>query len=50
MAFGTGASSGRGGSPGFRFTLYATLSIVTMFLNMRGEWFERVRTGLTAAA
>jgi catechol 2,3-dioxygenase-like lactoylglutathione lyase family enzyme len=36
-AFGTGASSGRGGSPGFRFTIYATLSIVIMFLDKRGE-------------
>jgi len=50
MAFGTGATSGRGGSPGFRFTLYATLSIVIMFLDKRGEWFERVRYVLDAAA
>lgn len=51
-AFGTGASrtlSGRGGSPGFRFTLYATLSIVIMFLDQREEWLERVRYVLQAA-
>src|ERR1700742_555991 len=52
-AFGTGASRpifGRGGSPGFRFTLYATLSIVIMFLDQRGVWFERVHYVLQAAA
>jgi rod shape-determining protein MreC len=52
-AFGTGASRplfGRGGSPGFRFTLYATLSIVIMFLDQRGVWFERVHYVLEAAA
>ena len=51
-AFGTGASrslSGRGGSPGFRFTLYATLSIIIMFLDQRGQWLERVRYVLQAA-
>lgn len=48
-AFGTGASSGRGGSPGFRFTLYAALSIVIMFLDQRGQWLERVRYVLQAA-
>jgi rod shape-determining protein MreC len=51
--FGTGASRpifGRGGSPGFRFTLYATLSIVIMFLDQRGTWFERVHYVLEAAA
>src|SRR5579862_2007833 len=51
-AFGTGASrplSGRGGSPGFRFTIYATLSIVIMFLDQRGQWLERVRYVLQAA-
>jgi rod shape-determining protein MreC len=50
MAFGTGATSGRGGSPGFRFTIYATLSIVIMFLDQRGEYLERVRYGLNIAA
>ena len=50
MAFGTGATSGRGGSPGFRFTLYAAASIVIMFMDKRGEYFERVRYVLDAAA
>jgi rod shape-determining protein MreC len=50
MAFGTGATSGRGGSPGFRFTIYATLSIVIMFLDQRGEYLERVRYVLNIAA
>ncbi len=52
-AFGTGASrqlSGRGGSPGFRFTLYATVSIVVMFLDQRGQYLERVRFALDVAA
>lgn len=50
MAFGTGASSARGGSPGFRFTLYAALSIVIMFLDQRGEYLEQVRYALSIAA
>jgi rod shape-determining protein MreC len=50
MAFGTGASSARGGSPGFRFTLYAILSIVIMFLDQRGEYLERIRYGLSILA
>lgn len=50
MAFGTGATSGRGGSPGFRFTIYAILSVVIMFLDQRGEYLERVRYGLNLAA
>ncbi len=41
---------GRGGSPGFRFTIYATLSIVLMFLDQRGDWLERARYFLNAAA
>jgi rod shape-determining protein MreC len=52
-AFNTGASRplyGRGGSPGFRFTLYAILSIVVMFLDERGEWLEQARYILQAAA
>ena len=49
MAFGTGASSARGGSPGFRFTLYAILSVVIMFLDQRGAWLEQVRYGLNIA-
>src|SRR5882757_432031 len=50
MAFGTGASSARGGSPGFRFTLYATLSIIIMFLDQRGAWLEQIRYALNIAA
>jgi rod shape-determining protein MreC len=50
MAFGTGASSARGGSPGFRFTLYAILSIIIMFLDQRGEYLEQVRYALSIAA
>ena len=50
MAFGTGATSGRGGSPGFRFTLYATVSIIIMFLDQRGEYLERIRFGLNILA
>ncbi len=49
MAFGTGASSVRGGSPGFRFTLYAVLSIVIMFLDQKGEYLEQVRYALSIA-
>jgi rod shape-determining protein MreC len=50
MAFGTGASSARGGSPGFRFTIYATLSIIIMFLDQRGAWLEQIRYALNIAA
>src|ERR1700754_497023 len=50
MAFGTGASSARGGSPGFRFTLYAILSIVIMTLDQKGEYLEQVRYALSIAA
>src|SRR5215469_11980725 len=50
MAFGTGASSARGGSPGFRFALYAILSTVIMFLDQRGQYLEQVRFGLSLAA
>lgn len=51
-AFGTGARQlqGRGGSPGFRFTLYALLSIVIMFLDERSHWLENARYFLQAAA
>jgi rod shape-determining protein MreC len=52
-AFGTGASSrtlqGRGSS-GFRFTLYAVLSVVAMYLDQRGHYLEQVRYALQAAA
>jgi rod shape-determining protein MreC len=50
MAFGTGASSARGGSSGFRFTLYAIASIIIMFLDQRGEYLEQIRYGLNIAA
>jgi rod shape-determining protein MreC len=50
MAFGTGATSGRGGSPGFRFAVYATLSIIIMFKDQRGEYLEQVRFALGFAA
>ena len=50
MAFGTGASSARGGSPGFRFALYAILSIIIMFLDQRGEYLEKVRYALSILA
>jgi rod shape-determining protein MreC len=52
MAFGTGGSrsQARGGpSPGFRFTLYAALSFVVMFLDQRHGWLERARYVLQAA-
>src|ERR1700751_5345948 len=50
MAFGTGASSSRGGSPGFRFALYAILSIVIMFLDQRGNYLVQVLYALNIAA
>ena len=53
MAFGTGAGrplQGRGGSPGFRFTLYAVLSVVVMYLDQRQHYLEHVRYVLQAAA
>jgi rod shape-determining protein MreC len=51
-AFGTGAGRplGRGGSPGFRFTLFAVLSVITMYLDQRQHYLEQVRYGLQAAA
>lgn len=52
-AFGTGASrplGGRGGSPGFRFTLYALLSVIVMYLDQRAHYLEQVRYVLQAAA
>lgn len=51
-AFGTGAGRplGRGGSPGFRFTLYALLSVVVMYLDQRQHYLEHVRYLLQAAA
>lgn len=51
MAFGTGGSrsQARGPSPGFRFTLYAVLSFVVMFLDQRHGWLEHARYVLQAA-
>jgi len=52
-AFGTAAGrplQGRGGSPGFRFTLYAVLSVVIMYLDQRAHYLERVRYVLQASA
>ena len=51
-AFGTGGSRSvsRGPSPGFRFTLYAILSFVVMFLDQRHGWMEQARFFLQTAA
>jgi rod shape-determining protein MreC len=51
--FATGTyrpSPGRGASPGFRFTVYAVLAIVIMFLDQRRGWLEQARYYLSAAA
>lgn len=52
MAFGTGGSrsQARGPSPGFRFTLYAVLSFVVMFLDQRHGWLEQAHFVLQGAA
>jgi rod shape-determining protein MreC len=53
MAFGVSANRplpGRGSSPGFRFTLYAFLSVVLMFLDQRGGWLEGARFLMQAVA
>jgi rod shape-determining protein MreC len=53
MAFGVSANRplpGRGSSPGFRFTLYAFLSMVLMFLDQRGGWLEGARFLMQAVA
>src|SRR5437773_9657571 len=53
MAFGVSANrslSSRGPSPGFRFTLYAIISVTLMFLDQRGEWLTQIRYVLQAAA
>ena len=51
-AFGTAAGRplGRGGSPGFRFTLYAVLAVVVMYLDQRQHYLEQLRYALQAAA
>ena len=41
---------GRGPSPGLRFTVYALLSLVLMYLDQRARWSERLRYGLQSAA
>ncbi|HEY6516816.1 MAG TPA: rod shape-determining protein MreC [Steroidobacteraceae bacterium] len=51
--FATGAGrplQGRGGSPGFRFFLYAIVSIGFMILDQRFDWLERVHYILQAAS
>ncbi|HEV2270545.1 MAG TPA: rod shape-determining protein MreC, partial [Steroidobacteraceae bacterium] len=51
--FATGAGrplQGRGGSPGFRFALYAILSIAFMILDQRFNWLERAHYILQAAS
>ncbi|HEX3845483.1 MAG TPA: rod shape-determining protein MreC [Steroidobacteraceae bacterium] len=50
--FATGAGrplQGRGGSPGFRFALYAILSIACMILDQRFDWLGRAHYVLQAA-
>ena len=52
-AFGTAAGrplQGRGGSPGFRFTFFAVLAVVAMYLDQRQHYLEQVRYVLGAAA
>jgi len=52
-AFGVGGNrrlTGHGSPPGFRFTLYALLSIVVMVLDQRGGWLNQARFLLQAAA
>jgi rod shape-determining protein MreC len=41
---------GRGPSPGLRFTIYALLALVLMYLDQRARWSERIRYALEAAA
>jgi rod shape-determining protein MreC len=51
--FATGAGrplQGRGGSPGFRFALYAIVSIAFMVLDQRFNWLERAHYILQAAS
>lgn len=51
MAFGSKRSlPARGASPGFRFTLYAILSITLMFLDQRSGWLEHARYLMQGAA
>jgi rod shape-determining protein MreC len=51
--FSTGAGrplQGRGGSPGFRFALYAILSIACMILDQRFNWLGRAHYVLQTAS
>ncbi|HEV2441614.1 MAG TPA: rod shape-determining protein MreC [Steroidobacteraceae bacterium] len=51
--FSTGAGrplQGRGGSPGFRFALYAIVSIAFMILDQRFDWLERAHYVLQATS
>jgi rod shape-determining protein MreC len=51
-AFGTAAGrplQGRGGSPGFHFTLYALVAVVVMYLDQRAHYLEKARYILQAA-
>jgi rod shape-determining protein MreC len=51
VAFGSQRSlPARGASPGFRFTLYAILSITLMFLDQRSGWLDRARYLMQGAA
>jgi rod shape-determining protein MreC len=52
-AFGTAAGrplQGRGGSPGFRFTVYGALAVVIMYLDQRAHYLEPARYALQAVA
>jgi rod shape-determining protein MreC len=52
-AFGTAAGrplQGRGGSPGFRFTLYGALAVMIMYFDQRAHYLEPVRYALQSAA
>ncbi|MGH8275751.1 MAG: hypothetical protein ACRETH_03540, partial [Steroidobacteraceae bacterium] len=40
---------GRGGSSGFRFTLYAMLAVVVMYLDQRQHYLEPLRYMVKAA-
>jgi len=51
--FGTSVNRpiyGRGPSPGLRFTVYAILSLVLMYLDLRSGWSQRLHYALQAAA
>jgi rod shape-determining protein MreC len=51
VAFGSHRSlPARGPSPGFRFTLYAIVSITLMFLDQRSGWLDHARYVLQGAA